>query len=60
MTREDFEAIGGTITMVRRDPPETRWLAELPLRDGRTVRRRGPSAPVAIRGVLAECGVEEP
>ena len=60
MKREDFESIGGLVTMIRRDPPETRWLAELPLRDGRTVRRRGPSAPVAIAGVLAECGVELP
>jgi hypothetical protein len=51
MTRPEFEAIGGTVTQLRRDPPETRWLAELP-HHGTVIRRRGPSASVAIAGVI--------
>jgi hypothetical protein len=51
MSRPEFEAIGGTVTQLRRDPPETRWLAELP-HLGTVIRRRGPSAAVAIQGVI--------
>jgi hypothetical protein len=43
-------------TQCRRDPPETRWLAELPLPDGRTIRRRADSkaaAEQAVRDALA-------
>lgn len=53
MTVSEFQQIGGSVTMLRRDPPETRWLAELPQPNGTTIRRRGPSALVAIAGVLS-------
>lgn len=42
-------------TLVRRDPPETRWLAECTLPDGTTVRRRAGSkqaAEDAVRDAL--------
>jgi hypothetical protein len=46
-----------TTTHIRRDPPDTRWLAELTLPDGRVLRRRGPSKEAAeamVREAAAE------
>lgn len=34
-------------TLVRRDPPETRWLAERTLEDGTVIRRRAGSKQAA-------------
>lgn len=38
-------------TLIRRDPPETRWLAELTLPDGRVIRRRAASKEAAETAV---------
>jgi hypothetical protein len=47
-----------TTTYLRRDPPETRWLAELPLPDGRTLRRRAESKAAAEQAVLDALAAE--
>jgi hypothetical protein len=48
-----------TTTHIRRDPPETRWLAELTLPDGRVLRRRGPSKEAA-EAMVKQAAEEQP